>query len=68
MIHPSLVCRGCSGTLYALSTAHPASVRTWEVDHDSTPTSCPLEPVLPLTGEGAHIHQLTHADHVLASA
>ncbi|GAA2636395.1 hypothetical protein GCM10010425_43340 [Streptomyces spororaveus] len=67
MIHGSLVCQGCSGTLYAVSTtcAHSAPFPTWEVDHDRTPASCPLRPLLPLEGAAAHVSELAHADHVL---
>ncbi|MFI6002241.1 hypothetical protein ACIA98_17840 [Streptomyces sp. NPDC051366] len=67
MIHASLVCRGCSGTLYAVSTicAPAAPLPTWEVDHDHTQASCPLRPLLPLEGEAAHVHELPDADHVL---
>ncbi|MFD6912173.1 hypothetical protein [Streptomyces virginiae] len=69
MIHSSLVCQGCSGTLYAVSTAHThfAHLLSWEVDHDHTPACCPLRPFLPLTGEADHIHELAHADRVLTT-
>ncbi|MFE9845045.1 hypothetical protein [Streptomyces goshikiensis] len=67
MIHASLVCRACSGTLYAVSTSGggTASLPTWKVDHDRTPASCPLRPLLPLEGTAAHIHELPDAAHVL---
>ncbi|MFE9846972.1 hypothetical protein [Streptomyces goshikiensis] len=66
MIHASLVCQGCSGTLYAVSThGGAASLPIWKVDHDHTPTACPLRPLLPLEGTAADIRELPHADHVL---
>ncbi|WP_326588939.1 hypothetical protein [Streptomyces sp. NBC_01294] len=68
MIHASLVCRGCSGTLYAVSTicAPVAPTPTWEVDHDHTPEACPLRPLLPLEGVAAHVHELPEAAQVLS--
>ncbi|WP_420082665.1 hypothetical protein ACN6AT_35480 (plasmid) [Streptomyces sp. JL4002] len=66
MIHASLVCQGCSGTLYAVATKDgAASLPTWKVDHDHTPPACPLRSLLPLEGTAAHIQELPHADHVL---
>ncbi|MFJ8159964.1 hypothetical protein ACIRBY_03430 [Streptomyces sp. NPDC096136] len=66
MIHTSLVCQGCSGTLYAVSIRGAgAALPTWEVDHDHSPASCPLRPLLPLEGTAAHIRELSDADHVL---
>ncbi|MFE2876478.1 hypothetical protein ACFXG6_14590 [Streptomyces roseus] len=66
MIHASLVCRGCSGTLYAVSTnGGGASLPTWKVDHDHSPASCPVRPLLPLEGTAAHIQELPEAGHVL---
>ncbi|MFE0012726.1 hypothetical protein [Streptomyces erythrochromogenes] len=68
MIHASLVCRGCFGTLYAVTTicAPAARLPTWEVDHDHTPTSCPLRPLLPLQGVAAHVYELPEATRVLS--
>ncbi|MEU9028683.1 hypothetical protein AB0D46_14340 [Streptomyces sp. NPDC048383] len=67
MIHASLVCQGCSGTLYAVSTSHThlAPLLSWEVDDDHTPACCPLRSFLPLTGKATHIHALPHAERVL---
>ncbi|MFJ9933840.1 hypothetical protein ACIRSJ_12005 [Streptomyces virginiae] len=66
MIHASLMCQGCSGTLYAVSTqGGGASLPAWTVDHDHTPAACPVRPLLPLEGAAAHIHELPHAGHVL---
>ncbi|MER6249785.1 hypothetical protein ABT224_00070 [Streptomyces sp. NPDC001584] len=67
MNHAALVCRGCFGNLYAVSTncAPAAPLPTWEVDHDHTPANCPLRPLLPLEGAAAHVHELPDAGHVL---
>ncbi|MEU5812036.1 hypothetical protein [Streptomyces sp. NPDC047718] len=66
MIHASLVCQGCSGTLYAVSTNGAGAVLpAWEVDHDHTPASCPVRSLLPLEGAAARIQELLDAGHVL---
>ncbi|MEU9182698.1 hypothetical protein AB0C90_39065 [Streptomyces sp. NPDC048550] len=60
------MCRGRSDTHYAVSTnGAPAPLPTWEVDHDHTPASCPLHPLLPLEGTAARLRELPDADHVL---
>ncbi|WP_374772339.1 hypothetical protein OG756_03580 [Streptomyces sp. NBC_01310] len=66
--HRPLLCRGCSGHLYAVCTVDHAGgnvVGQWEVDHETTPVPCPLAGLLPLTGTAASVHDLPGAEEVL---
>ncbi|MFD3807675.1 hypothetical protein ACFWSF_23055 [Streptomyces sp. NPDC058611] len=65
--HQTLLCRGCSGHLYAVCTTDRAggnAAGQWEVDHE-TSVVCPLEGLLPLTGTASAVHDLPGADEVL---
>ncbi|MFD8952995.1 hypothetical protein [Streptomyces xanthophaeus] len=66
--HWPLICRGCSGHLYAVRTTDHAggnAAGQWEVDHEVPALMCPLEGLLPLTGTAVSVHDLPGAREVL---